>query len=202
MQKFEDIKTLLDNSSIYYLIAVSMDSTYNYVNSRYRSIFDGMHGNLIGQHYSVTIHPDDLHICNTVSSQCFSDPENVYPAVIRKHDGKGGFIITQWEYKAMFDQDGQPVGMFCIGHDITEFMQASFDLKSANESLIKTQLSLAQITYIQSHWVRKPIANIMGLTMLLETMEMDPAIRGIFDRIDESAKELDEAIRKMSISTK
>lgn len=199
MNKFEETRKLLENSSIYYLIAVNMDSCYSYVNTRYQRAFKNIHGDLTGQHYAVTVHPDDQKICSNVSVQCFADPENVYPAIIRKHDGKGGYIITQWEYKAMFDEHHAPAGIFCIGHDITEFMQASIDLKSANESLTRTQLTLSQIAYMQSHIVRKPIANIMGLSLLLETTDADPALKGIIEMINESAKELDQAIRNISL---
>lgn len=198
MQDFEQTRKLLENSNIYYLIAVGMDSNYSYVNNRYQRVFNNIHGNLVGQHYSVTMHADDLEICRKVSLQAFTEPTKVFPAIIRKHDGKGGYVITQWEYKAMFDEQDQPAGMFCIGHDITEFMRNSTELKDTRESLTKTKFTLSQMAYIQSHSVRKPIANIMGLSLLLASMEMDPALRGMFDMIDESAKELDRMIREMS----
>jgi len=198
MQNFEETKRLLENSNIYYLIVVGMDSNYSYVNTRYERIFKGLYGTLVGRHYSVTMHADDLEICKAVSEKAFTYPDEVFPAIIRKHDGKDGYVITQWEYKAIFDENNLPAGVFCIGHDITEFMQNSTDLIDIKESLTKTQLTLEQINYIQSHVVRKPIANIMGLSLLLDTMNMDPDIKNIFDRINESAKELDLLIRNMA----
>lgn len=199
MQTFEETKKLLSNSTIYYLIAVGMDSNYSYVNARYQRIFEEFYGNLVGQHYSITMHPEDLEICNSVSQKAFSQPDKVFPAIIRKHDGKGGYVITQWEYKAMFNDQNEPAGVFCIGHDITKFMQNSTELKDTRESLTKTQLTLEQINYIQSHVFRKPIANIMGLNLLLKTMEMNPELEKIFNLINESAAELDEVIRAMSV---
>lgn len=198
MKEFEGTKKLLDDSNIYYLIAVNMESNYSYVNKRYQKIFNSIHGDLVGQHYAVTMHPDDTEVCRQVSELAFMNPTKVFPATIRKHDGKGGFVITQWEYKALFDEQQQPVGIFCIGHDITEFTQNSNDLQNVKASLRKTEFTLAQITYIQSHVVRKPIANIMGLSMLLETMEIDPAVKDIFNMINDSAKELDKLIRNMA----
>lgn len=188
----------MENSNIYYLIAVNMNSCYSYVNRRYQRIFKKIHGDLVGQHYSVTMHPDDISVCAAVSAKAFASPDRVFPATIRKHDGKGGYVITQWEYKAMFDEQQQPAGMFCIGHDITQFMQTSTDLQDVKESLKKKELTLAQIAYIQSHVVRKPIANIMGLSLLLESLDMEPGVKSIFDMINDSAKELDEVIRHIS----
>jgi PAS domain S-box-containing protein len=194
MHSFVEIKKLLENSSIYYLVAVDMNSKYSYLNTRYRNVFNGIHGNLVGQHYLKTMHPDDSNICVKVSEQCFKFPDKTFPAIIRKHDGKGGYIITQWEYKAMFDETGQPAGVFCIGNDITEFMNASINLKETEKSLKVARITLEEIAYIQSHVVRKPIANILGLTLLLESMEVDETVKSVIDMIDLSAKELDELI--------
>lgn len=196
MSNFEETKKLLHNSNMYYLIAVSMDSNFSYINKRYQTIFEPVHGNLIGQHYAITMHEDDLHICQSVSAQAFMHPDEIFPAVIRKNDGKGGYVVTEWEYKAMFDNYGQPAGVFCIGHDITQFFQNSLELKDAKASLLKSMLNIEQLNYIQSHGVRKPIANILGLVDLLEGMDMDSSIKEIFDLITESVKELDILIRK------
>jgi len=174
-----------------------MNSTYSYVNNRYDAAFNGLHGNLVGQHYSVTMHQDDLEICQRVSEQCFRFPDRTFPAIIRKHDGKGGYIITQWEYKAMFNTNHEPSGIFCMGNDITEFMKATMDLENAKESLNDAKLTLSQIAYIQSHVVRKPIANIIGLTSILESMEVPADVKSIISMMTDSAKELDKVIQSI-----
>jgi hypothetical protein len=198
MQSFEQTKQLLDKSSIYYLVSIGMDSNYAYLNKRYQNAFNGIHGNLVGQHYAKTMHPDDLNICRRVSEQCFNNPEEVFPAVIRKHDGKGGYIITQWEYKALFDEHKNPAGIFCIGNDITEFMNTSINLKETAESLKIAKVTLEEIAYIQSHVVRKPIANILGLSYLLENMDADDSVKSIVSLISASAKDLDEVIKGLT----
>lgn len=195
MPSFEETKKLLDNSTIFYLISVDMNGTYSYLNKRYSSEFDQIHGNLIGQNYAVTMHPDDLEICKTVSEQCFRNPVGLFPATIRKHDGKGGFIITQWEYKAMFDVNNAPSGVFCLGHDITEFQKTTSELESTKDTLNDAKLTLSHIKYTQSHVVRKPIANIVGLSLLLDAMDLDPSVKSISAMISDSAKELDHVIK-------
>lgn len=200
MRKFEGTKKLLENSNIYYLIVVGMDSNYSYVNTRYSRIFEPIHGSLVGKHYSVTMHKDDQEVCKLVSEQAFRNPQEIFPAVIRKHDGKGGYIVTQWEYKAIWDEQNEPAGIFCVGHDITQFIQTSTELQNTKASLNKTQLTLEQMEYIQSHVFRKPIANIMGLTRLLEStdLQLDPHLSGIIKMISGNATELDQLIRDMA----
>lgn len=202
MQKFEETRKLLENSNIYYLIVVGMDSNYLYLNKRYSKIFEPIHGSLIGKHYSVTVHKDDQEVCKFASEQAFINPQEIFPAIVRKHDGKGGYIITQWEYKAMWNEHHEAAGIFCIGHDITQLMHNSTELQNTKESLSKIRLTLEQMEYIQSHVFRKPIANIMGLTRLLETMDLqlDPHLSGIFKMINDNAKELDQVIRNIAAS--
>ena len=198
MKNFEETISLLHNSQVYYVITVGMDSTYTYANQRYSKAFENMYGNLVGQHYSITMHEDDLKVCEAVAGLAFTYPERVFPATIRKHDGEGGYITTRWDYKAMFNDNGEPEGVFCIGHDITEFVHQGAELEETKESLIETQLTLTEIAYMQSHGVRKPIANIIGLTTLLEDMELDEPVKNMVDMICQSATELDQLIKNMT----
>lgn len=182
MQNFEAVKALLHHSETFYLISVSMDSTYAYVNAHYHRLFNKQHGELVGQHYSVTIHQEDLSVCAVVAEKCFAQPELTFPATIRKHDGRGGYIATQWDYKAMFDEYGQPAGIFCIGYDITSFM--------------RTSAALHQMEFMRSHVIRKPIANLVGLVGLLQTSEVTPATATLLQMIEEAVDELDQQTKR------
>lgn len=183
MQQFEQIKTLLGESDHYYLISVDMNSTYSYLNKHYADIFKPIHGDLIGTHYAVTIHPDDQQTCRTVSEMAFQHPDHVFPATLRKFDGQGGFIITRWEYKAMFDEQGKPAGVFCIGHDITELM--------------KVTGALEQVKVEHSHLVRRHVANLIGLGRLIQEANDLQDIKSAAGMIVQSANDLDQVVRKL-----
>ena len=198
MNYFEAIKQILDNSGVYYLVFVDMNGQYAYLNRKYQNAFKELHGKLIGQHYSKTMHADDTKICMHVSQQCFEHPGRIFPATIRKHDGKGGYITTQWEYKAVYDDQKSPTGILCIGNDITEYLATRINLKETMKSLSHANLTLEEIAHIQSHVIRKPIANILGLAAILETMEVDQGLKDLVDMISSSTKELDEVIRSVS----
>lgn len=183
MTQFEEVKALLGNSVTYYLIAVDMNSNYSYLNQRYQDAFTSIHGNLIGKNYAVTMHPDDQQTCKIVSQMAFSYPESVFPATLRKHDGKGGYIITRWEYKAMFNEMQEPSGIFCIGHDITELMQ--------------TTGKLNQVKDIHSHLIRKHSANLLGLGKIIQESHDLTDVQDVAKMIVDSANELDIVIRKI-----
>jgi PAS domain S-box-containing protein len=184
MQHFEAIKAILGNSGTYYLISVDMDSNYSYLNKRYAEIFEPIHGDLVGKHYAITMHKDDLQTCQAVSEKAFLNKESVFPATLRKHDGKGSFIITRWEYKAMFNEDNVPIGIFCIGHDITEFMQISGKLQ--------------EIKISHSHSIRRYVANLLGLGRLIQEATELEDMQGAAKMIVESAIDLDKVVKEIN----
>lgn len=183
MGQFDEVKNLLDKSGTYYLIAVDMNSTYSYLNERYAEVFETIHGNLIGCHYAFTIHPDDQNICTTVAQMAFKFPNQAFPATLRKLDGEGGYIVTRWEYKAMFNEMDQPIGIFCIGHDITELLNISGELQEIKNN--------------HSHLVRKHVANLTGLGKLIQQTHQKEDVRNVVKMIVQSAAELDVVIKKM-----
>lgn len=196
MKEFGGIKNALGNSSTFYLVAIDMECRYFYVNKYYKQVFEKIHGNLTGQPFSVTTHPEDLEISRQVLSKAMANPSKSVVATIRKYDGKGGYRITKWECKALFDEHNKACGLYCMGQDLTESMQNRTDLQHVKESLRKTQYTLEEIAQAHAHEFRKHTANILGLVVLLETMEMSPEIDNIFKMINRSIKKLDELIRK------
>ena len=73
-------------------------------------------------------------------------------------------------------------------------------LSSAYHNLDQKNGLLSQIATDQSHMVRKPLANIIGLVALIQ-MDQDSPDPLLLEMIGQSAKELDEMIRKISEKT-
>jgi len=192
-----EINDFLANSSHFYTIAIGMDSCYSYVSNNYNRNFDLDNGTLLGKHFSVTLHPDDIVICAEVGANCFAHPGKLFSATLRKHDGKGGFIVTQWEMQAMFEAE-QPAGIFCIGYNITEYVDTRSRLENATSEIAVKNNQLSDISFMQSHVIRKPLANIMGLAGILGAMNIDANQKSINDMIIISAQELDVVIRNIT----
>lgn len=192
-----DINLFLNNSAYFYTIAIGMDSHYSYVSNNYNRNFDFNNESLLGKHFSVTLHPDDVKICAEVGQKCFENPDKLFSATLRKHDGRGGFVVTQWEMQALFN-NGEPLGIFCIGHNITEYINTQSQLENATTEIASKNDQLEEINFIQSHVIRKPLANIIGLAGILSNMDIDHNHKNINDMIISSAEELDTAIRHIT----
>lgn len=185
--EYQPIIRLLDHSNFFLIISTNMQGRYSYVNQTYQSAFDFIDRDFVGKPYEITMHPEDTRICAEVAAKCFAAPERSFPATIRKHDGKGGYVVTQWEYRAIFTASGDPDGIFCMGYDITQFRLAKAEIDQKRKLL-------DQIGWDQSHLIRKPVANIIGLINVLDKSEMDHNQRSIYNMILESAIELDQQI--------
>ena len=188
------IQEFLKESSFFYTIAIGLDSRYKYVSQNYDHNFDFTGNTLLGEHFSITLHPEDVAICEQVGAQCFMHPGKLLPATLRKHDGKGGFVTTQWEMQALMDQEGQPEGIFCVGYNISEFMVTKDQLSTANNQLV-------EIGYIQSHLVRKPLANIIGLTEMIMADDGKENLQVVSKMLQQSSEELDEVIKQITDRT-
>ncbi|WP_419802351.1 PAS domain-containing protein [Mucilaginibacter sp.] len=194
MNNFSETISLLENSNFYYIIITAMDGNYSYVNTHYANAFGYIAEEMVGQPYYITMHPDDTKVCGEVAAKCFQNPGKSFPATIRKHDGKGGYIITQWEYRAIFDEQDQPGGVFCMGYDITEYMHANQQLEVAKTEIEQKRSILDQIGWEQSHLIRRPVANIIGLVNILNKMDLDQNTKNICEMLADSATQMDEAV--------
>ncbi len=186
-------KALLKDSDFYYMISVDLNGKYNYINNRYAQSFGFISDNLVGQPYYITMHPDDTKICEEVGGKCFEHPGQLFPAIIRKHNGSGGYVVTQWEYTLMVE-NGIPIGIFCIGFDITEYVRVTTLNKSMNYDLEQKNDLLYEIAFEQSHIVRAPLANIIGLVSILKNLKLGPNAEAIIKMLDESSTQLDKVI--------
>jgi len=195
METHSETIRFFERSSFYYTLIVTMDNKYHYVSPHYNRNFSFLDESLTGKPFYITLHPDDIKICQQVGEKCFMNPGVLFPATLRKHDGKGGFIFTQWEIVAMFDDSNQPFGIFCVGHNITEHVVTTNKLDHAIAEIEEKTNILNDIGFMQSHVVRKPLANIMGLANVLSNMDVDHNLMGITSMMINSANELDTAIK-------
>ncbi|GGI24871.1 PAS domain-containing protein [Pedobacter mendelii] len=195
MNYLEDTKKLLDKSNYFYIITAGMDGNYSYVNKHYANQFAYIHRELQGQPYHITMHEDDRDICREVSEKCFANPGLLFPATIRKHDGKGGYIYTQWEYCAILDEENNPVGIFCLGYNITEFIGDKIRLNGAMDQIQEKSNLLNKVAFQQSHLIRAPLTNILALAAILEKQTNNKKLLSICNMILESALNLDQVIR-------
>lgn len=188
MKNFEQIINLLEDARHYYVICTDMTGNYSYINNNYAERFRHVNENFVGQSFHITMHPDDIAAVTAGGTKSLMEPDALVPVMIRKRDGNGGYVITQWEFKGMFDDNGMPTGVFCLGYDITTFIS----------ELAKKDVLLDDIAFSQSHVIRKPVANIMGVVNLLKDSGLTPEVSELLEILSQNVLELDAIIRSIA----
>jgi len=71
------------------------------------------------------------------------------------------------------------------------------NLLNAKETITKNEENLKQIAWEQSHIVRLPLANMLGIIHLLEFTSMNEEVKELVDMLKECADQLDTVIRSI-----
>ena len=138
------VPDFLRNSQTYSLVVIDLEGRYSYVNDFFKKRFEFMNMDFVNQPFSVAIHPEDVEKCNIAAYECINNPNKVVELKVRKPDDlKGDFYWTHWEFSLFKDQKQQPLGILCIGHDITETEKVS---KQAKEFIQKVETIIEEIT--------------------------------------------------------
>lgn len=120
----ENIKSLLPqfllNSETYSLVIIDLEGKYIFVNEQFDKRFSFLKTQFIGQPSSIAIHPDDLEKCDIATKQCIVNPGKPFKVQVRKPDSNlSDFYWTEWEFSLFMDKNDEPIGILCLGHDIT-----------------------------------------------------------------------------------
>lgn len=143
--------------------------------------------------FGKALHPEDAEMMNKIIGDLLSLKKEINGAVYRilKPDGKIRYIESHAIIKK--SESGRILSLIGTNRDITEDVLVQEKIKMQNKAL-------RDIAFIQSHEVRKPLANILGM---IEILQHEGTLKGleIFDHLVESAKELDQQIRVIVAKT-
>ncbi|MDO8996542.1 MAG: PAS domain-containing protein [Sediminibacterium sp.] len=184
------LPTFLRNSATYSLIITNLEGKYIYVNEVFAQRFSFLSTQFVGEHISFAIHPEDLAKCGSVVEQCFMHPDQSFPIEIRKPSNlENEYHWTHWEFSLFKNASGEPAGILCLGHDITVG-------KERENKIVQQDERLKQITWQQSHEVRRHMVNMMGLYKLIKDSNVLTASEKIekLDLLLNETKELDQII--------
>jgi PAS domain S-box-containing protein len=115
----------------------------------------------------------------------------------QRKDGTSYWILV--EVTPVLDKNNKLERRISIHTDITTRKAAETELKSLADDLHKRNRELYQFSYVVSHNLRKPVANIIGITNLLESEKHDPEMVDVCTRnLKTSIESLDEVIKDLS----
>lgn len=112
---------------------------------------------------------------------------------------KGDEYWVEIAMSPIADSAGEVSHFIAIERDITERKNQQWEKEKLINELSENNKDLLQFSYITSHNLRGPIANLLGLTSLLGNYKIkDPTLKLIFDGIIKATNNFDETIKDLS----
>jgi PAS domain S-box-containing protein len=139
--------------------------------------------------FNSAVHPDDTQRMARIIGDLVLGITEINGAIYRIILPDGSVKSIESHAIIKRSEDGKPVSLIGTNRDVTEDVHAQEKMKSQNKAL-------REIAFIQSHEVRRPLANILGIIEILRTMDSFAEL-DIFHQLEESAEELDKEIRSI-----
>jgi len=144
------------------MIKTDLEGRYTYMNPFFCQNFRIDPAHWLGEPSINLIIPADHQACIDTIHQCFEAPGESHWVILRKPH-HSGIVSTQWEFKLVLDQAGNPFEIVCIGHDITSLIMRQQELQALVDVTAEQNKKLLNFTYIISHNIRSHVANIIGI---------------------------------------
>ncbi len=107
-------------------------------------------------------------------------------------DGEEAWYLRK--YYPATDASGNYLGIVINSVNITQRKQQELEIQKHTEAL-------REIAKIQSHEIRRPVANIVGLTELITSGRSAEELKEIISHLRKSAQELDEMVKQIVLKT-
>ncbi|MBE7176311.1 MAG: PAS domain-containing protein [Mucilaginibacter polytrichastri] len=106
-----------------------------------------------------------------------------------KHSAtRDGLVYEEISFNPIYGRGDNITGVSCISRDITSQVRYQEEIEAQNKAL-------KDIAWLQSHQIRNHVANLLGLTSLLDEASPDPQI---VEMIRRSAESMDNVLKKVA----
>ncbi|GAB4133730.1 MAG: hypothetical protein OHK0045_21840 [Raineya sp.] len=138
MNNFENyIPPWLAQSQIFAVGIIDLEGRYTYLNDFFQKSLSS-EKNLLGVSALETIHPEDREKAYLAEQKCLIPPYKNVGVVLRKNyhlSHSEIFKIVEWEFSALLDEQGSPIGIITIGKDRSQFYESQKDLQDTQSKL-------------------------------------------------------------------
>lgn len=147
------------------------------------------------------VHPEDLNRMLSYIETRSIDPSESYFEFSYRFIQKNGKVLDVFEraYVIFDEKKNRLVKIIGTTQDITPLGIAQAEKDKMIDDLLNRNKAMEQFTYMVSHNLRAPIANIIGVSTILEDKTLDEDTKlEMNDNIKKAAVHLDSVIRDMN----
>lgn len=141
------------------------------------------------------IHPDDRLGIEQSIENAFLQRDSLWHAEYRYLCADGSYKYVRDRGRILFNENGHPVRMIGAMQDVDQQV-------ISEQQLILQNKQLKDIAWLNSHAVRRPLSNILGLISLLKHAVHDrDELLSLIDLLESSSKDLDGVLTKINAET-
>lgn len=108
------------------------------------------------------VHRDDRAHAIKIMADAFPNQiDSSFDFRFTRKDGELGYALSEWKFE--FDSNGNPLNIYGILRDLTNEKKAENERAKMISDITQRNKDLEQFSYIISHNLRAPVANIIGL---------------------------------------
>ena len=123
------------NSQTNYVIRLDRLGNFTFANPAFLKTFGYEMEEILLKPYYNTIFPKDIQRCTAIAADCWQNPGKIFRMLIRKPiKNSRQFLWTEWEFIALFNEDGSVSEIQGIGLDTT----AKIEARQSSEEAIQT----------------------------------------------------------------
>lgn len=194
-----NLRTIFDNTDSSYILfdAVGHIVSFNALAQRYSEDLNNKRL-VAGSHISNYFTPERWPFIEETLNKVAATGEPIsYELNYPKLDGSIRWNNVSW--LNVKNGEGLNWGFILTNKDITESKTALLERERITTDLIQHIKDLEQFTYIISHNLRAPVANIMGLSEMLKDEVLEPGMKeAIVTRLSSSIKSIDTVIQDLN----
>lgn len=144
------------------------------------------------------IHPHDLSFAKTNMETAFKTLADFsFSFRLERRRDELGYAMVEWKFE--LDSNHKPVRLAGILRDITKQKKAEIERTKMIEDIIQRNKDLEQFSYIVSHNLRAPLANIIGLNAELDYNSHTIEIKEMFKKeLSANINRLDNVISDLN----
>lgn len=159
-------RQLIDNThGIVYTVDPS--GILNYVSPSWTRLLGHAASEVVGQHFSRFVHPDDLSACNVFLEQTVRSGEVSSGLVYRVFPVEGSYRWHRSNILPCFDDDRVLQSFVGTAIDITEIKQYEIELGQAQAASEKANQAKSEFLALIGHEIRTPMQAIIGFSTLI-----------------------------------
>ena len=182
----ERLRDYVENSTDV-ILTIDENGMIDYISPNIKRSMDYSENEILGRPFLDFIHPDDHREALTEIEKAWGGPEEDLSIINRIRHKNGKYIYVKTEGKFKVAPTGEKYGIV-IARNIDQEHRSELHVRHQNEIL-------KEIAFIQSHVLRRPLANILGLIALNNLNETAPSdTLELFNLIQKEAVIMDEVV--------